>query len=415
MNIDYLTSNANNKYPFKDNATLKSVEGSYLSNDTFLDVIAVCKLAPMVGAYLSSIVVDHTEETATLTFQFFDSAGADYQTFEMVIPFVNIIEKEFYGVSTDEASVKVVFGPQMVTWKEQVDDVVLSFIKANATLEQSAVIAYVPEVTSIAFINWDKDTNEASSSALLTIQSEEDVTIEARANTFIASANGAAIDIISGQGSGLYDGCSSSDSVIRTINSTGPDSYHNFLFTTDDCYVIADEENGITIDNHCTPKCTAEQIQGYAYYLNRVNDGMTWVQDYAVELASTLSAEVDDFVTNTLPTWNVPYYKVKFEKLPTVDVDRFYYSFCVGFFNPSSTAKLLTLTISSTGDIVTASRRYRIDSATTLMSSNILTTVSVPCLKTLFLEFVVSAIPTKTATLSGTFGVLAVNSTSSLT
>jgi hypothetical protein len=409
VNIDYLASNATNKYPFKDNATLKSVEGSYLPDDVFLDVQITAKKSPIVGAHLESIFANLGESKFTIVFNYFDKDYNGQGFIVIEIPYVSFVEKKFYSTSNGDVMLKVILGagatamiPTNITYT-YTDQTV-------SELEQSAIITFVPEVTSVSFVNWNKLTNEASSSALAVIN--DDLVIEGRAN--VSFADGVQMDVIRGRGTGLYDGCGSSESVIRTINDTGPDSYHNLLFTTDDCYVTTDVDHGLILNNHCTPKCTTEQIQGYAYYLNRVNDGMTWVQDYAMALASSVNAQVTDFTTNVLPNRNKPYYKVKFEKLHTIDTGRFYYSFSTAFFNPSSTAKTLSLAITTTGGLISSSLRYRIDSSTVLPSSPTFS-VTVPCLKTCFVEFVVAAVPTKTATLTGTFGTLVVNSITSLT
>ena len=413
MNLDYLTSNALNKYPFADNASLKSNEGAFISNDTFLDVVFVAKEATITQAWLKAFACLIDASQFVLTFGYRDEEENDLGEIDMAIPFGSIANKEMYSIANDRIAVKVVFGLGFIR-AMTATSVTLLFTYANAHLAPSAIIRMVPRVKSVAFYNWDKNTNLASVSPLTTVEGDEysdiDLILESGANVSMGQiGNQATINVTRGAGTGLYDGCVSQGLVIKKINSTGPDANFNFLMVTDDCYTTTPLEHSLAFENICTPKCTREQIVGYAYYLNRINDGMEWVRDYAYSVANTIKAEVDHYNNVVVPLKNQPSYKVKFEKFPTIDEDRFYYSFAAGFFNPTGDDLVVDITFTTTtGVIVHNSRRFRVGNDTTILSADVVTG-TVPCLKVGIVEFVVSTDEAATVSISGTFGSLAIN------
>lgn len=415
MVLEYLSSNALNKYPFNDTATLQAVDSSYLSNNTFLDIIVASKKKEIIGAFLSSYISNTGSSTLTLVFTYFRSNETTIGTITLTVPFSVVLDKEFYGLANNDVAVKVVFGNGAV--QDKLLSVSHTFTIATARLAQSAIILCDPRVTSVTFRNWNKGTNLPEASALGTVfgseVTEASLTLREGANIAMAQLGATTtIDVLKGAGTGLYVPPECNDPVltIKMIDEVGPNTNGNFLLVTDDCYTTTPAINGLFIDNICKPKCTAEQLSAFAHYLNRVNDGLSWVNSYATGISSALGTEITNFENNVIPTRNLPRYKVEFAKFPSVDSGIFYYSFAVGFFNPSNTAKTAAVTFSG-GTIKEA--RFKVGNAGEVLSG---TTVSksVPCLKVGILEFITYATAGTVVHITGTFGSLTVNYTVTL-
>ena len=194
------------------------------------------------------------------------------------------------------------------------------------------------------------------------------------------------------------------------------------MIVTDDCYLTDpidasgdDNNDGLLLSNICTPKCTTEQLASFAYYLNRVKDLLQWLNNYAVVVADDIKDEIDHYNNVVVPAKNQPSYQVKSEKFPTLDEDRFYYSFVAGFFNPTGGDLSLAIEFGTTGEeIKENSMRFRIGSDGIILTEQEVTS-SVPCLKVGILEFVVLASPDDEVTIGGTFGALTVDYSITLT
>ena len=412
MTLEYLSGNSVAKYPFADTATLKDAGGVSLPEDTILDVIVACKQPEHAGAYMSSIVVDAVGYTTTFTIEVIDQSGADYETFEMVVPHASIVEKGFYGLANDEVAVKLVFGPSAVS--DKLTSSTRAFVKAATLLAPSAVILADPRVKSIKFYNWSQfsDAYEEVLSCEADEYADLDLIIEEGYNvSFTQSAKGAAARVFPTAGKGLYP-CDEQPLAIKTIDSVGPDKKHNFLLVTDDCYITTPADNGLILDNICTPKCTKEQLDNFTHYLNRVRDGMDWLTTYAQTVASLVRDEIDRYADDVQPNQNTPFYKVKLEKFATVDVGRYYYSFAIGFYNPTEEPIALNLVIdtdSTTTGLIMNTAKFRIGKDTTLLADETLST-TIPCLKLGVLEFVISSSNTADMmSVIGTLGSVEVN------
>lgn len=390
MSIDYLSSNAINKYPFADNMSLTSVSDVVLPNDVFLDVIIVAKKNYVNGAYLSSYSSDGSSGLE-LRITTFDKEESNPTTFAFSVPYAQVLEKETYTTSNNDIVVKIVFGAGAVRDKDLTTN--LEFTINTARFAPSAVIQLVPRVSSISFINWNKDSNTEEGTPIAIITGSElvstDLMISEGSNVNLLNlSNGVNIDIFPGGGTGLYDGCAINELTIKTINGVGPDQYNSFLLATDDCYTTTPFDNGLLIENHCTPKCSTDQLGAFAHYVNRVTDGLQDVGDYGSSIAGALKATVDAF-TATLGSRNLPYMRVKYGKYATLDSGYYFLSFVVGFFNPYS--EEVTVDVDITVDGVLRSVNYRMDDETSLVefgSTTFNLTAAIPCIKRGILEFV---------------------------
>jgi hypothetical protein len=151
------------------------------------------------------------------------------------------------------------------------------------------------------------------------------------------------ISVLPGAGAGLHDPCSG-DLVIKTINEIGPDLLHrNFAMLTDGCYNVERgyldgvdwiPDFGLTFENTCHPKCTAEQLGAYAHYLNRVKDGMQDLITFASDLYTELAEYIEEYKTTELPAANAPVIKTAITEFDD-GYGSVLYSLVVSFFNRS--------------------------------------------------------------------------------
>lgn len=403
MPLDYLSSNALNKYPFDDSSSLKAADDTYLSNDTFLDIVFVSKREDVIGAYMSAFSYNAGTTNFTTTFTYFNSALTTVGTISLEFDVAEAYDKNMYGQANADVAVKLVFGVGI-----EDDNVAFSktYSISTARLAQSAVILMVPRVKSIEFYNWDKDTNLPEAVAEATIEGSESTEMDLKlvegSNVSMSLQNESAIlEVIKGAGTGLYNGCGSDVLVIREINETGPDLNENFLLISDDCYVTVPVTNGLEIDNICTPKCTAEQMAAFAHYLNRITDGLTWVRDFAVTISDSLQDEIDAY-NASLASMNAPYIKAKLTKFATIDSGVFYYSVSVGAFNPTDETVSFTCTTTTSGTYRPPAR-FKVGNTTTTYTPGTIT-ADVPCRHVGIYEFVVRGTAATTLSITGSVG-----------
>lgn len=401
MIVDYLSLNEISRYPFEDNSTLQAVDLTYLSNDHFLDLLVVAKTSSPVGAYVSTY--SSNGSSITLGFTLFNSAGTTVTTGAFTIANASIVERQFYGAASTDMAFKVVFGPGFIRDKGTTFN--KTFTKPATTLASSAFVNMVPRVSSIALYNWDKNTNEQAGGALVTISGSElvetDLTLEEGANMQFLSLSGVPnIGVLPGEGTGLYDGCSS-ELFIRTINSIGPDSNRNFHFLADDCYTVTPGDALALFTNICTPKCSTEQLGAFAHYLNRIRDGISTISALAAVTYTNIKEEIERYNSEVAPVKNLPFYRVKFEQFDTVDDGRYYYSIAAGFFNP--TGEIATLDVTFASEATLLDFRYRIGADTTPLTSPSMT-VDVPCLGSCIVNIVFSGPNNVPLEITGSFG-----------
>ncbi len=390
MSLDYLSSNELNKYPFKDNSSLIATNSSTIKNTYFADLLITYKTADGNGANLNTIYNNTDDEEITITFSFLNGAGA-FLIDGLTIPYSAIVAHDMFSYDGTLYSIKLVFGSEFEELKDFPAE--SNFGAGKADIAESAIVLMVPRVTSLAFYN--VEVLEAL------FQGDEltstDVLIQEGSNmSFTQETDKVVLSVIAGAGTGLYNPCSG-DLVITSINETGPDVYNNFLLLTDGCYTTrkgTDDQFdfGITIENICTPRCTADQLGGFAHYLNRVKDGMHAVGILAGDIYTEMRDEIDTYTTDFLPTKNTPVIKSAVARFTNAYDDGYdYYSFVVSYINRSSEPVAITSTIGLTGaTMMMDSIRYKQASDVELLgSANISKTL--PCLQGSRLEFTVKS------------------------
>lgn len=403
MALDYLAQNALMRYPFKDTTSLTDNSGVFsFPNDFFLDIILVAKQQDTQGAYLYSFQNRHT--AATLTFKF--KTLPEEHLITVDAPYTSITDKGLVVFADEAVAIKIVPGTACVKSLESTDETIYVFSSATAALAPSAVIRMGPRVTSLAFLNWDKDTNAPISTSELVFSGDEthsldNLTLAGGFNTTFMFTDGVmACDVIRGSGAGLYDTCEDEGSAIRTINYIQPAAVGNFLFETDDCYTTIHHEFGLYLVNSCKPKCSAEQITGFAHYNNRIIDAETTLFTYAGQIYQDIKNEIDRYRTEVVPTLNQPYYKVAVQRSASIVAGKGYLTIGIGFFNPTAAS----ITYSFVSDGVQARNS----------TGELSQSAAVPCLSHSIASFTVFGDLTSTILVSGTFGALAVNITETI-
>lgn len=339
MTFDYQKSNSLNKYPFVDNCIVTSQVSFVLPNDFILDAVVSYKSFSYTTALdIDVSLVSYTKAVDSYTFTF-GLAGMGYgggtAFISVNVPFLGleaaVQNNDFFYNSENDCSIKLILGEYAITEQASANRVEL-FDPGTAVLNKSCVFPAVPKVSSITFKNNGVTLTSISGSELDDIG----VVIEEGANLDFSLNNSKILaSVKKGAGRGLYDDCGV-DLTINTINSIAPNNFRNFILNTDDCYVTSNNEYGLMIENICTPKCTTESITNFAYYNNRVKDGLSVVTNYAGMVFNFLNDHINYWVENVYPFKNRPYYKYSFSKfIAPGPVDSYYYSCSIGLYNPS--------------------------------------------------------------------------------
>lgn len=421
MILDYLTSNGLRKYPFDDSATLQNEFGVVLPNDFFLDLLVASKLPTATGAFVHKISNNVEEFFFTLGFTLFDSDGNAVHTFEFDLPFDQVVEKEFYGIADESVAVKIVFGRSFISKKSVMLDLV--FTKQAATLAGSAFVPMVPRVKSVAFYNWDNELNgpKVSPTAYFygdEVDTLENITLKEGYNTSFSESTQNKIiwDVIPGAGAGIYDDCDSNTG-IKTINGIEPDRFdQNFLMAADECYQVFPgiKQDGdlipqnatLSFFNTCTPKCTSDDLKGFANYLNRIRDGTASVFAYAANAYQIIKDEIDWYRDTVDVAKLLPRYDVRWIKNVSV-TGKLYFSIAASFTNPTTDPQMLYLTVATEGRIPRF--KYKINNVTTILEDTNMLDVAVPCETTLYVDLVISTWNPVEVQLTGAFGVTTIN------
>lgn len=397
MILEYLANNELLKYPFVDSTTMLSTNTVTLANDTFLDcLIGAFDISTSFNAELTRLRISGA--TTYLTIRYYTLTGTTIYTKVFTFNNVDIVEKEAVSATTDEAWINVIFGKGYATLSSTYDESFTNLVFVNNVLVQPT-----PVVTSITF------KNNGTTFKVISYDEEDenrDAVFEAGSNiAFVINSSTANLDVSPGYGTGLYDACSE-ELYIGTINGVAPDNSNNFLLLTDQCYTTTPQEHGLLLENHCSPKCTKEQLDNFAHYLNRVKDGLETLAELAANTADELQTQITNYNSTIALTKHNPYIKYNYAKYKGMGSNIFY-SVIVGIYNPSQEELPIDITIATTGTVKTDTIRWKVkDDTAILLATEKADTL--PCLSVGKLEFVFQGEPTDTFTISGTLNSIAI-------
>lgn len=405
MVLEYLSENSIKKYPFTDYSSVYDGSSFYLSEGVILDLQFCWKTALSYVVRLTDISNSVLAETLTLSFE--ADNGDSTVGFDFVIPHAEVTPFGTVYDSDSSWSIKLVPGSGMVELIGE-GDFTYSFDVGTADIVTSATIQPVPKVTSIKLYNNDSIFTTLVGNEL----AEVDFELQAGTNMlFSKDGTRGVLEVIPGAGAGYYDVCTDLGLVITSVDAIPPDTIGNFLFQTDDCYTTAvgfdngtdwTDNYGLTITNHCTPKCTSEQFSNFAHYLNRVKDGIDTIGEEATTLVNDFNQLVADYTASLATTKNVPYIKKSMTSFPTATEDVYYFSVIIGYFNPTeeNIAVTASITPSSGNVLVDGAGRFKTAAGVTEVIDTL--TGTVPCIGVGRLEFVVYG-ESGSVTVSGTY------------
>jgi hypothetical protein len=359
MVLEYLSGNEIIRYPFKDDCSVVSTtNGITLPMSVFADMLVGFKTNQLTSAGIIGLV--KSGNTASVHLAVYDNTGAQVRWESLDVDLSLANTHTLFAFSFDAFIVKLVIGSGFYNFfNELPSDVVEEY---NLPLAISATQQHVPRVTSISFINAGDNLEafvygDETSPQELNLLAGSNISLSEEKNKLV-------ISVLPGSGTGLHNPCGD-DLVIKSINETPGDPFlHNFTFVTDDCYTVSrgygtHHDNGLIIENICTPKCTAEQFAAFAHYNNRVKDGMLGLATRANFILNELQTEITNYNNVILPASKLPFIKSAVSSYDN-GYGTVYHSLVVAFFNRSDSEAVniaSTITLSSGASIV--SSRYK--------------------------------------------------------
>lgn len=379
--MEYLTENSLITYPFKDGMTLKDLSSPYVvPPDCILDLQIVSKDADAVKAAMTAL--SKATGNISLEVTLYDSSDSVIDSSIMSWAIGSIVERTTLTYSDSLLTAKLVPGPSLVTLAAGAD-FSYTFSLAVAEICSSALLQRTPQVPQIEFFNTSETTGLPVSEHAFTSA----FNVGPRANITIAEvAPNIQIGVEAGEGTGLYDGCSTAPGQIKTINYIASNQGH-FLLQGDGCYNVVNLSNGLLFENTCVPKCTPENLVNFAHYQNRLHNGLNTIVDYADTLYGSIKTDMDDYLAVQVPLKSRSTFDAIFVK--TQDSRYTYYSFTVGMYNPSKVDRAVTMTISPYGAaLVPGTVKFKVNDTTVFYNSITSQTFTIPCLNYGTLVFV---------------------------
>lgn len=340
--LGYLTENSLTPYPFKDGSSLRPTGSGTapLANDVFLDFqltttdnsilrVALTQLYTYTNGYGSNI-------RFTFTVFRLNTTTATWTSVKIVFA-RNVSQILAYGLVTEASGqyrVKLVPGAGMVRLLGGPYGQTLNFAADPVTgvfaaeFNSSTVIPIQPHVSTITF------KNVRETSPVLTRSASGNTTIQAGANVvFEPHVSDVGLNVRKGAGIGLYDPCADLPTgVIKSINGINSD---DFVFATGDCYrtVPLPDEHTVKFEHTCRPKCTNTEVNAFAYYANRVQDGLNRMGDYVKGIVDALKAQIAANEAIKASQVVSPYIDAQIAK--TLFNNRAYESIGIGIYDPN--------------------------------------------------------------------------------
>lgn len=324
-NIEYLELCGLSKHPFKPSSSLVSASSVQLADNCILDAVFSCNDQDIFSVYLKRIYL--SAGTLHVILGLLDSNLTELYTRELTAAdtIVEIDEIDTMTEVDGKLTAKIIVGQGLVDMIGE-GDFDLTFAKQDAMFSGDTVRLAPNIITAVSFYNQNDLVHNFTSSidwqgGYNVRLSDVDPTMQ--------------IDVLPGTGLGLYDGCSDAGSIITSINGQTADNQGNFIVNTDGCYTKIPGTNMLEFDQQCTAACGEEAYRGYAYYLNRLRDGIFGVGAYYndtvadfSELIATYQAKLD-----TIQAFKAPYIKVIANELVTNNV-KMYPTFVTGIYMP---------------------------------------------------------------------------------
>jgi len=335
--LEYYNTNLSIRYPFvgtsNDNSTLP------IANNWFADIIFYSFDPDIKAAYLSELIISPSDGSVTLIFSDPISNALELGATFLISQIVDNTQPgnpSFLGVTTDNAALKVVFGPGFLSLLAASID--QYYTPDQSTLASSAFVPCVPKVRTLDFLNY-----YPYESIEVYDNGNPNVNLQFDANTIGTLINDKlVIDVNPGSGAGLFNGCADifPTADLYSINSQIPNSQGNLYLVPSPCYSmkLLDTSDLITYGstltsqydpfsipyqtpdifnalipyhsflfiNNCSAKCAPENLNAFAQYVNRIYNGVQELVYYVDSPnqttgtgSSTTSAGVTSFTASS--------------------------------------------------------------------------------------------------------------------
>lgn len=400
MPLEYLSGNELLKYPFKDETNMYSSTGVFMPNGVFADLLVGFNRGDLNYASLTGVRRVGTNGEIKIAFYDKDNTFVDYETY--VVDLTSVIRHKLIAISSNPLSVRIIPGADFLTFFNSLTS---TWQEYACVLDEFALTQHVPRVTSVTFVNNTEDGKVMEAYLYGDELTDLEMKMSGGSNVDLSyETNKMVLSVFPGAGTGLYDACGT-DRVIKTINAVpGDPFYRNFTILTDGCYSVrrgfgTTPDFGLTFENTCKPKCTAEQLAAFAHYLNRVKDGMITISNYAADIYGQITTAIDTYTNVTLPASKQPVIKSSITSYDN-GYGTLYHSIVVGVFNRHDN-EAVTMNVSVSGGTVVESH-YKSGDTTFDLGAARTYTGSLPCLDQGRVEFVFKGLPLTVTASAGT-------------
>ena len=323
-NLEYLDENSLRRYPLRDAANLLLSNALTLPVSVLLDfqanILDITQLDTPVQFSLASLTVGSS----------YSLVIGGSTTFTFSLP------------TSGQVTVTAVTGNNSAEITADCDELT-AFITENSiangsyTFEASnyfcsGCIRFQPSmVTALALVNTTGgNPNDVTFSNSYT----SEVVIHAGNNLNVATS---VLNVTAGGGTGLYDGCTEPAATVNYINNQTPDNKGNIVLQTDGCIRLTAEPaaSTIAVANNCQPSCTSTNVLDFAYYLNRMLNRKTELNELITLTANDYNALISGYSACQTNVYNPvsPYFLVTGSTLGN-QVNE-YSSITCGIYSPS--------------------------------------------------------------------------------
>ena len=355
--LDYLSTNSLTAYPFKDDSSLTPIDStSRISDDLFVDFQLTSTNSNIKRAALKSFKYTYGDIPAyTIVISVYSFVSGAWVTQDLTITktaaFVSVNKPIYYTYTGSAISqrigIKLICGNGLTAFianstKTYIFNTDIQHELLGAEFTPSTIIPAPIMLTQFSVYN------PASITPVIDVVVDNNTTpkeikLNAGANIVGIYNSNLMLNVIPGAGTGLYDACADPDGII-SINGILPDNKGNFSFSADDCYALSPgiHTASLGIYHTCRPKCTEAEVNGFAYYANRIKDGLLKVGQYAGLAVSNLQTTITSIQQKHLANIVSPYIAVT-DAIST-QAGKDYISIGVGIYDPNKQKLNLTLT-----------------------------------------------------------------------
>lgn len=252
--LEWLSSNSQITYPFKENVSRTSTAGFILPEDVIIDLV-ISGVDSQDRVFLRELKI--LLNTVSLTFHSVDLA-ADIIAITLPLSHDLFREVQSTGTATDSKyTLRLVPGEG---WGNLVPTLTHIFTLDTAEIEPSCII---PEQAKVLSIDLEDDPNMSVPGRL-----QGDVLLANGCNMEVVQDDedgSFAFNAVPGGGEGPCYSCDEDDDPlpgILTINGLMADARRNFKIQASECIEVRNyrEQNMIALHDHCRPCCDCDRL-----------------------------------------------------------------------------------------------------------------------------------------------------------